>query len=131
MTSLPLAINSPKWIPLSIGIILPHDGDKTVPLSRIALWKSPLDWYERICMATLVDPADSPNSVTELGSPPKRAMLSWTHFIAIFWSLKPVNKATKNKEAHILRKIFDKSKVKHDWLSDLRNKMLPKVCFTQ
>ena len=38
---------------------------------------------------TLVPPADSPKMVTLSGSPPKAAMLSFTHCSAMAWSRKP------------------------------------------
>jgi hypothetical protein len=37
---------------------------------------------EARCMPTDMAPADSPASVTRLGSPPKKAMLALTHSIA-------------------------------------------------
>ena len=57
---------------------------------RIALWKRPLlsgrvKWY------TILDaPADTPNTVILLGSPPKLLMCSRTHFSANCWSLMPM-----------------------------------------
>ena len=42
-------------------------------------------------MSTAIDtaPADSPNTVTRCGSPPKAAILSFTHSSAAIWSSKP------------------------------------------
>ena len=44
---------------------------------------------DNICKETLNDPADSPNSVTDSGSPPKSAMLFLTQVMAKCWSLRP------------------------------------------
>ena len=44
---------------------------------------------DNICKETLNDPADSPNRVTDSGSPPKSAMLFLTQVKAKCWSLRP------------------------------------------
>ncbi len=56
----------------------------------MALWKSLLLSGRPRCIAMLVAPADSPNSVTLLGSPPKLWMWSRTHFSANCWSFNPM-----------------------------------------
>ncbi len=48
------------------------------PLSAIARWNSPLAEGMAIRVETFPAPPDSPKMVTLPGSPPKRAMLSWT-----------------------------------------------------
>ena len=48
----------------------------------MALWNRSFDLGEIKCKATLVAPVPSPNTVTFLGSPPKRAILALTHLNA-------------------------------------------------
>ena len=48
------------------------------PLWRIALWKSPRAAGTPSSVPMLIAPADSPNTVTFPGSPPKASMLSRT-----------------------------------------------------
>ena len=47
-------------------------------------------------VATLIPPADSPNSVMLSGSPPKDAMFSRTHAMAAIWSRMPLFAAPAN-----------------------------------
>jgi len=42
-----------------------------------------------IRLSTEPPPADSPNTVTRAGSPPKAAMLRWTQRNAAIWSICP------------------------------------------
>ncbi len=53
----------------------------------IALANSPLARGEVSSMCTEPPPADSPNTVTLAGSPPKAEMLRRTHFRAAIWSM--------------------------------------------
>ncbi len=59
------------------------------PLSRIALSKSPLAEGMTSRQAMLMAPADSPNTVTFRGSPPKAAIWSRTQRNAAAWSSRP------------------------------------------
>jgi len=59
------------------------------PLSMMAPAKRPRERGERSWTETEREPADWPAMVTRAGSPPKAAMLDWTHWRAAFWSRKP------------------------------------------
>ena len=59
------------------------------PDSEMALTNSPSASGEDISTCTDPAPADSPNRVTFLGSPPNLAMLRWTHCNAAIWSMMP------------------------------------------
>jgi hypothetical protein len=50
----------------------------TAPLCRIARWNRPCAAGSVSKAPMLMAPADSPNTVTRCGSPPKAAILSWT-----------------------------------------------------
>ncbi len=55
----------------------------------MAFWKSPLFPGIESRARVSPPPADSPNRVTLSGSPPKAAMLRFTHFKAAIWSISP------------------------------------------
>ncbi len=57
------------------------------PDSMIALLNRPLAMGEVSSMCTEPPPADSPNTVTLFGSPPKAAMLRLTHLRTSIWSM--------------------------------------------
>ena len=67
----------------SFAAFLGREGADAAPLCMMALWNRSFDLGEIKCKATLVAPVPSPNTVTFLGSPPKRAILSRTHLNAI------------------------------------------------
>lgn len=52
--------------------------------------KLPLDIGDTRCRFALELPALNPKIVTKLGSPPKCAILSLTHFKATTWSFSPL-----------------------------------------
>ena len=64
-------------------------GLNSVPLSPIARTKSPFASGEATSALTEAEPADSPKIVTLSGSPPKAAMLRFTHWSAAIWSMSP------------------------------------------
>ena len=66
------------------------------PLSMIARWKSPFAEGIASSVATLRPPPDWPNTVTLPGSPPKRPMLSRTHFSACTMSSMPASPEPAN-----------------------------------
>src|ERR1700735_2925537 len=55
---------------------------EAAPLSMITCWKRPALFGDARCRNRLVPPADSPKTVTFLGSPPNPAQFFWTHWIA-------------------------------------------------
>ena len=55
----------------------------------MALWKSPWATGEARRLHTDSPPADSPEIVIWLTSPPKRAPLAWTQRSAVIWSSRP------------------------------------------
>jgi hypothetical protein len=57
-------------------------GVSAPPLSPMARANRPFASGEVISALTSSEPADSPNTVTRLGSPPKAEMLACTHFSA-------------------------------------------------
>ena len=61
----------------------------TEPLEPMACAKRPWQRGEAIKALTDIEPADSPTIVMRLGSPPKASILSFTHFMAATWSMKP------------------------------------------
>ena len=62
---------------------------KAPPLSPMALAMRSFDSGEAMRELTEKEPADSPKTVTLLGSPPKAAMLRWTQARAAAWSRRP------------------------------------------
>ena len=62
---------------------------KLAPLSPITRWNRPLASGDAIRKFTADDPADSPNIVTRLGSPPNAAMFFCTHSSAATMSSSP------------------------------------------
>ena len=65
------------------------DAMATEPLEPMACAKRPWQRGEAIRALTDIEPADSPTIVMRLGSPPKASILSFTHFMAATWSMKP------------------------------------------
>jgi hypothetical protein len=59
------------------------------PDSTIARLNRPLASGEIIMLRIAMRPALSPTTVTLLGSPPKVAMLAFTHFRPASWSMLP------------------------------------------
>jgi hypothetical protein len=59
------------------------------PDSTTALLNRPLACGETIMFRIAMAPALSPKTVTLLGSPPKVAMLAFTHFRPAIWSMLP------------------------------------------
>jgi len=57
--------------------------------SPIAFWKRPRASGASISSRTEMPPALSPPMVTLVGSPPKLAILAFTHFRAAIWSIRP------------------------------------------
>ena len=72
------------WTYASLKLI-----DVVYPDIEIALWKSPLDLSVTSKEKTLCPPADSPKIVTLSGSPPKRAIFSFTQWSAAIMSKVP------------------------------------------
>ncbi len=62
---------------------------RPAPDSTIALWNRPRALGDSIRKFTAMPPADSPKMVTLPGSPPKPAMLAFTHFRAAIMSMTP------------------------------------------
>ena len=61
----------------------------TEPLEPMAWAMRPRLRGEAMSALTEIEPADSPMMVMREGSPPKAAMLSFTHWMAATWSRKP------------------------------------------
>ena len=87
------------------------EGIEDTPLCMMALWNRPLDSGEIRWSETLTPPALSPKMVTLLGSPPKLAMLFWTHFNAntFIWE-----KRKKRKLASLIGLLLVTRAKKHD-----------------
>ncbi|OIQ63555.1 hypothetical protein GALL_549040 [mine drainage metagenome] len=64
-------------------------GNQPPPDSTMARLKSPLAEGVASRASVLIPPALSPATVTLAGSPPKAAMLRFTHWSAAIWSIRP------------------------------------------
>ncbi len=80
--------SAPAAAAIASPVALASSGVVSVPamLCAMARRNSPADSGEVNSAATAVPPADSPNTVTLSGSPPKFAMLSCTQRSAATWS---------------------------------------------
>ena len=74
---------------LDSSAVMKPQGASTVPLCRMARCVKGRVTGDSRWTLTAPAPALSPNSVSEFGSPPKAAMLSLIHSIAIAWSKRP------------------------------------------
>ena len=100
----------PRYI---VAIDVARSGPYTLvtgELWAIARWNRPVAYGEVISVVTQPPPADSPKSVTSLGSPPNAAMLSRTHsraatmsrnptLVSNTWSASPNDEKSRNPSA--------------------------------
>src|SRR5262245_15383724 len=70
-------VNASPWTSASSSVLLVPIAH--APLSMMARWNRSLLAGDSRCRHVLMPPADSPNSVTLPGSPPKALMFAFTH----------------------------------------------------